>query len=189
MFVHVTDHDECLLGHHGCQQKCNNFLGSFYCSCNSGYELKKDNKTCSGKRPLTLLQWPLSFEKHFSPPPFLPTHKGNSNRFAQRSLVDGYLLNCRSHYPCRYSFSNEIYSSSTMSFVFPDVNECTPVFVKSLNKTVIPAGCDQICHNTQGNYTCSCDLGYQLLYDGKRCRGKTVLQFFCNASEHKNNFS
>ena len=88
-----------------------------------------------------------------------------------------YLI-CSSHYPYTYSFSNEIYSSSTMSFAFSDVNECTPVFVKSLNKTVIPAGCDQICHNTQGNYTCSCYLGYQLLNDGKRCRGKTVLYSF-----------
>ena len=65
-----------------------------------------------------------------------------------------------------------------MSFVFSDVDECTSVFVKSLNKTVIQARCDQICHNTQGNYTCSCDVGYQLLYDGKRCRGKTVLYSF-----------
>ena len=88
-----------------------------------------------------------------------------------------YLI-CSSHYPYTYSFSNEIFSSSTMSFAFSDVNECTPVFVKSLNKTVIPAGCDQICHNTQGNYTCSCNLGYHLLYDGKRCRGKTLLYSF-----------
>ena len=91
--VYVTDHDECLLGKHGCQQKCNNYHGGFYCSCNLGYELNKDNKTCSGKRPLIFLPWPLSFEKHISPPPFLLIRQGNSNCFAQRSLLDGCLLN------------------------------------------------------------------------------------------------
>ena len=60
------------------------------------------------------------------------------------------------------------------SFCFSDVNECSPVYVESLNKTIIPAGCDQICHNTAGNYTCSCNQGFRLLYDGKRCRGKRV---------------
>ena len=93
-------------------------------------------------------------------------------------LMAIYII-CSSHYLYTYSFSNEIYSSGNHVFCFfLDVNECTPVFVKSLNKTVIPAGCDQICHNTQGNYTCSCYLGYQLLNDGKRCRGKTVLYSF-----------
>ena len=67
-------------------------------------------------------------------------------------------------------------SSNCLSF-FTDVNECNPVFVASLNKTIIPAGCDQLCHNTQGNYTCSCNHGFQLLYDGKRCRGKWFLLF------------
>ena len=65
--------------------------------------------------------------------------------------------------------------SQVIGFFFSDVNECTPVYVESLNKTVIPAGCDQVCHNTPGNYTCSCDQGFQLLYDGKRCRGKCVV--------------
>ena len=60
------------------------------------------------------------------------------------------------------------------SFCFSDVNECSPVYVESLNKTIIPAGCDQICHNTAGNYTCSCNQGFGLLFDGKRCRGKRV---------------
>ena len=44
----VADHDECSTSHHGCEYKCNNFHGSFFCSCDSGYELNNDNKTCSG---------------------------------------------------------------------------------------------------------------------------------------------
>jgi len=49
------------------------------------------------------------------------------------------------------------------------VDECNPVHVESLNKTVILAGCDQLCNNTPGNYTCSCNKGYRLLSDGKQC--------------------
>ena len=48
LFVYSADHDECLSSHHGCEHKCNNFHGSFFCSCNTGYALNRDNKTCSG---------------------------------------------------------------------------------------------------------------------------------------------
>ena len=60
-------------------------------------------------------------------------------------------------------------------YYFSDVDECNPVYVKSLNKTVILAGCEQLCNNTPGNYTCSCDKGFRLLYDGKQCQGKFQL--------------
>ena len=50
LFSCFPDHDECKLHHHGCQHVCNNLLGSFYCSCHTGYALNMDNKTCSGKR-------------------------------------------------------------------------------------------------------------------------------------------
>ena len=43
----VADHDECSTSHHGCEYKCNNFHGSFFCSCDSGYALNNGNKTCS----------------------------------------------------------------------------------------------------------------------------------------------
>ena len=52
------------------------------------------------------------------------------------------------------------------------MDECNPVYVESLNKTLILAGCDQLCNNTPGNYTCSCNKGFRLLYDGKECQGK-----------------
>ena len=46
----ISDHDECMSSHHGCQHRCNNFHGSFFCSCFSGYAINRDNKTCSGMR-------------------------------------------------------------------------------------------------------------------------------------------
>ena len=32
-----------------CHQVCNNFDGGFSCSCNEGFELTSDNRTCQGR--------------------------------------------------------------------------------------------------------------------------------------------
>lgn len=41
-----TDIDECASGQ--CGQLCVNTIGSFICSCNPGYTLDNDGKTCNG---------------------------------------------------------------------------------------------------------------------------------------------
>ena len=41
--------NECVLGTSGCTQICNNTIGSYICSCNTGYNLGVDNHTCDGK--------------------------------------------------------------------------------------------------------------------------------------------
>ena len=43
------DINECLLGTTGCTQICNNTVGSYTCSCNTGLTLNADNQTCVGK--------------------------------------------------------------------------------------------------------------------------------------------
>ena len=35
--------------------------------------------------------------------------------------------------------------------------------------------CDQNCHNNIGSYTCSCNPGWRLDFDGFRCNGKYVV--------------
>ena len=41
------DIDECLFENGGCDHQCNNFIGSFQCSCHSGYHPSPDNlKMC-----------------------------------------------------------------------------------------------------------------------------------------------
>ena len=41
-----TDNDECATNNGGCSQGCNNTVGSFECTCTSGYELSDDGRTC-----------------------------------------------------------------------------------------------------------------------------------------------
>uniref|UniRef100_F6VDQ2 Uncharacterized protein n=1 Tax=Ciona intestinalis TaxID=7719 RepID=F6VDQ2_CIOIN len=43
----VCDNNECLTDNGGCSDTCTNTDGSFVCSCNAGYQLNEDGKTCS----------------------------------------------------------------------------------------------------------------------------------------------
>ena len=47
------DINECVEGTDQCAQNCHNNIGSYTCSCNTGYELNNDGFRCDGKlRPL-----------------------------------------------------------------------------------------------------------------------------------------
>ena len=46
---YLIDIDECKSGAHQCTQICTNNNGSYTCSCNNGYELSKDERTCTGE--------------------------------------------------------------------------------------------------------------------------------------------
>ena len=49
-----------------------------------------------------------------------------------------------------------------------DINECL------LNSSV----CDQICLNTAGSYSCSCEPGYQLVNGTNICHGENFYNFY-----------
>ena len=44
----IVDNDECMLGTHVCTQNCTNTAGSYTCSCNTGYTLNRDGRSCDG---------------------------------------------------------------------------------------------------------------------------------------------
>jgi len=44
----LTDVNECLVSNGGCQQRCSNSAGSYTCSCDTGFSLSSDSKTCVG---------------------------------------------------------------------------------------------------------------------------------------------
>ena len=43
----IVDVDECLSLSSGCEQRCVNTQGSFYCECNDGFILSNDGRTCT----------------------------------------------------------------------------------------------------------------------------------------------
>ena len=48
VLVHV-DIDECATDNGGCEQNCNNTIGSYYCTCDIGYQLGNDYHSCPGR--------------------------------------------------------------------------------------------------------------------------------------------
>jgi len=44
-----SDVDECDISNGGCEQMCTNTIGSFYCSCGTGYLLSGNGLNCSGE--------------------------------------------------------------------------------------------------------------------------------------------
>ena len=42
------DINECNQGNGGCEHTCTNTVGSYYCTCYTGYTLNKNGRTCTG---------------------------------------------------------------------------------------------------------------------------------------------
>ena len=49
LYNSISDINECDHNNGGCAQLCNDTDGSFTCSCNPGYSLDVDGKSCIGK--------------------------------------------------------------------------------------------------------------------------------------------
>ena len=44
----LTEINECLNNNGGCEHNCTNTPGSYYCTCNTGYQLLSDKHNCTG---------------------------------------------------------------------------------------------------------------------------------------------
>ena len=44
----LIDVDECYNNQHNCDHVCGNIVGSFNCSCQNGFILQPDGRTCEG---------------------------------------------------------------------------------------------------------------------------------------------
>ena len=63
-----ADSNECNTANGGCEHSCTNTIGSYTCSCNTGYQLDENGLNCSGKSLFTCTQykicmfWYIDFE-------------------------------------------------------------------------------------------------------------------------------
>jgi Coagulation Factor Xa inhibitory site len=48
MYLCITDINECNSTNGNCSHECWNFPGGYKCSCNDGYNLNDDTRTCDG---------------------------------------------------------------------------------------------------------------------------------------------
>ena len=163
-----SDINECAMGIDGCDPRgsCVNTAGSFQCTCDSltGFQLGSDQRTCVGTYACVLLcftvfycvllciytSFPLSCSSLPSsslpaPPSLLP--------LSCSSLPSSSLLLLPPFFPMSPSLS--VYTQPSQS----DVNECAQN----------TDNCQQLCNNTVGSFTCSCETGYVLEMDGFTC--------------------
>lgn len=47
--IFFVDIDECSANNGGCEHQCKNTTGSYYCTCDKGYQLCYDKHACEGK--------------------------------------------------------------------------------------------------------------------------------------------
>ena len=139
------------MGIDGCDPRgrCVNTAGSFQCMCDSltGFQLGSDQRTCVGMYTHAVLYThiPLKVPLYLSPPSLCSTFSTlfPASLSAPPSLLLPHL---------RFSSVDTQTSQS-------DVNECA----QDLDN------CQQLCSNTVGSFTCSCEIGYELDVDGFTC--------------------
>ena len=54
LILYISDINECDYGNGGCEHICTNTIGSYYCTCNTGYSLNSDKHKCDGKVYISL---------------------------------------------------------------------------------------------------------------------------------------
>ena len=57
-----VDINECNTNNGGCDTTCTNTVGSYECSCNTGYELNNDLHHCDGKKMYSIIDFKLLIE-------------------------------------------------------------------------------------------------------------------------------
>ena len=63
--VFFSDVDECAEADEGgCEHTCTNYEGGYYCSCNDGYRLMGDDKSCEGTNIMVYGWRRLLYEKN-----------------------------------------------------------------------------------------------------------------------------
>lgn len=164
-----SDIDECATNNGGCNQNCVNTPGSSVCTCNSGYSLNFDKKTCEDVdecQPIsdcmqicenTIGSYNCKCNADFKVDPSnskdcIPANPCHRNQLGCQHIC--YQSNGQEKCSCHAGYSlNQ--DGKTCS----DIDECASR----------PSPCDQGCSNSVGNYTCSCVSGFRLDSNGKTC--------------------
>ena len=167
--INCTDINECATANGGCAQTCNNTVGSYNCSCASGYTLDANAHGCDDVNECA------------SGNGGCAQTCNNTVGSYNCSCASGYTLDANAHGcddvnecasgngGCAQTCNNTVgsyncscasgYTLDANAHGCDDVNECA-----SGN-----GGCAQTCNNTVGSYNCSCASGYTLDANAHGC--------------------
>ncbi|XP_031554917.1 sushi, von Willebrand factor type A, EGF and pentraxin domain-containing protein 1-like [Actinia tenebrosa] len=163
------DINECKRYNGGCDDFCENTVGSYICSCKSGYKLERDRHGCSDINECDI-------------------NDGGCNQICENNQGSykckcwtGYKMSADNH-TCididECKVDNGGCSHTCINLAGGRRCACPVGFqVDALGKNCVDTnecylangGCETFCHNNNGSYTCSCRSGFEL-YDKLKCR-------------------
>lgn len=162
----VSIADKCLTNNGGCQQNCQNTLESYYCTCNRGFQLENSNFTCNG----------INFSKRRR------RRSEESDEYFMNDIFSDGKQHVLSRSKRDINFHTGDYfcgyypaAGGVSIFCFCKVNATTTVPVNGTQCIDIDecsydnGGCDQVCNNSQGSYSCSCESGFKMSPSGRSC--------------------
>ena len=148
-----TEIDECSEGLSNCNMHCVNTIGSYYCTCFTGFQLMNNNHTCT------------DINECISGNRGCEQTCTNTNGSYYCSCLTGYLLDNNNH-----NCSGTIIIHILIFSIILDINECL----------IYNGNCSHHCNNIPGSYMCSCNSGYIINIDGHNCSGKIIINNFLN---------
>ncbi|XP_043562077.1 von Willebrand factor C and EGF domain-containing protein-like isoform X2 [Chiloscyllium plagiosum] len=171
--VSCKDVDECAGNRSPCQQRCQNVVGSFQCSCQPGFYLHSNGLSCTD---INECRWigesrVCHHSCHNTFGSYLCSCRAGFRLLSDRKTCEDW-DECldNSQRICPQTCTNTVgsfhcscengYSLGADNLSCADVDECE-IHGHTL--------CEHQCMNTVGSFNCICPPGYELLSDGQRC--------------------
>ncbi|XP_059507889.1 kielin/chordin-like protein [Stegostoma tigrinum] len=171
--VSCKDLDECAGNRSPCQQRCQNVVGSFQCSCRPGFYLQNNGHSCTDINECRWIgeSWVCHHSCHNTFGSYLCSCRAGFRLLSDRKTCEDWdECSNSSRRICQQRCTNTIgsffcscdngYSLGADNLSCVDIDEC-----EKHGHTL----CEHQCMNTVGSFKCMCPLGYELLSDGQRC--------------------
>lgn len=181
MLFCLPDIDECQQTPNPCAHQCRNVPGSYRCMCPPGTVLLGDGRSCAGLERGQTFSNGTRVRARLRPQlvsslgrPILSRSQGASRTTRQSCPIgytsrDGACVGRVARHLGRFLLfakDKKKERSSTLDTVLrADVDECQ-----------LRRPCQHECRNTVGSFQCLCPPGYQLLSNGKNCKGAALVR-------------
>jgi fibulin 1/2 len=148
--------NECLFNNGGCAQACTDTNTSFQCSCDSGFNLNSDRRSCTDINECSLNTDDCDQDCTNTPGSFTCSCRSGFNASNGGRTCTSYQCDLNTDNCTCTNDSGTFHCDCTTGFMISgsncvDIDECS-------------AGthnCQQICTNTPGGFTCSCMTGFR----------------------------
>ena len=163
--MYVGYPNDCTVNPDACEHICHTHNDSYYCTCYSGYRLASNGRTCDGESVTEIVTM-------FSAPPteIDECSEGLSNcNMHCVNTIGSYYCTCfigfqlmSNNHTCEGKLVLLTNNNNDDGLLFADVDECSDD----------SGGCEDLCINIPGSYSCLCNASGYLLDNNKiNCSG------------------